>query len=146
MRQNEDRYLDSLHEEQNLREIAESDLSNALKKIESLSIDRKELIELRKENQELKDKIHRQESFLQRKMNKDKVLRDRNVVSIPRYPTPSSRDATPSRNSTSSKLQQPTSRSKHSRSFSAGEATVVTASTMEETETLDFELNCLLAD
>jgi uncharacterized protein YdcH (DUF465 family) len=98
--------------EQNRREIAEVDLATALKRHENTTQEKKELVELRKENLYLKDKIQRQEAFILKKLNKEKVIRDRNIgVAVTRFPIPvSSRDNTQVRRDpmNSSKLRLPT--------------------------------------
>uniref|UniRef100_A0A7S1Y500 Uncharacterized protein n=1 Tax=Grammatophora oceanica TaxID=210454 RepID=A0A7S1Y500_9STRA len=85
-RRKEDQFLETVQNERQLREIAESNLEDANSRLSRTSRDDKEVRELEKENALLKDKVRRQEAHLQRKLEKDKVLRERStnrVVALP---------------------------------------------------------------
>ena len=75
----EDDYLAGIDKERNLREILESDLAAIIARLESTKIESRDLIELEKENVTLKDKIRRQEAYLQRKIEQEKAVRERIV-------------------------------------------------------------------
>lgn len=77
----EDEYLGEIDKEQNLREILETDLAATTARLESVKIEGRDLIELEKENVALKDKIRRQEAYLQRKIEQEKAVRERIVPS-----------------------------------------------------------------
>jgi chromosome segregation ATPase len=74
----EDELVFAIQSERELRESAEVELENLHAKMKTKRDDR-ELTELEKENEALRDKVRRQEAFLLRKIQKDKVLRERNV-------------------------------------------------------------------
>jgi hypothetical protein len=74
----EDELLFAVESEWKLRESAEVELENLHAKMKTKRDDR-ELTELEKQNEALRDKVRRQEAFLLRKIQKDKVLRERNV-------------------------------------------------------------------
>jgi chromosome segregation ATPase len=74
----EDELVFAIQTERELRETAEVDLENLHAKMRKKRDD-KELTELEKENGALRDKVRRQEAFLLRKIQKDKVLRERNT-------------------------------------------------------------------
>lgn len=73
----EDDYLDQIHTQTMKREICETDLFSLRNQLERKSATDKGFTELEKENQTLKDKIRRQEAFLKRKLEQQKLLRDR---------------------------------------------------------------------
>jgi chromosome segregation ATPase len=73
----EDEYLGELHKERNSREILEADLAATIARLEAAKVESRDLSELEKENVALKDKIRRQEAFLQRKIEQDKAVRER---------------------------------------------------------------------
>ena len=99
----EDQLLETIHDERHSKEIAEADLEVAQSKLRSIKHDNRDVNELEKENRSLKDKVRRQEGYLKRKLQKEKVLRDRttrNVMATPatpakRIPSPSKRRAVP---------------------------------------------------
>ena len=85
-----------LKEERNQKECAEESLQLARKKYKEETKTRRDVSELKRENGELKDKIRRQEAYLQRKLQKEKADRVRctpsksitsPVKSVPRTPT-----------------------------------------------------------
>lgn len=78
----EDQLIDAVQKERELREVAEVELEKLSYKVKNWKKDDKELIELEKENSALRDKVRRQEAYLKRKLQKDKVLRERNSKSI----------------------------------------------------------------
>jgi chromosome segregation ATPase len=90
-------FLESkLKEERNQKKCAEESLQIARKKYKKETKTRRDIIELERENGELKGKIRRQEAYLQRKLQKEKADRVRctpsNIVtspdkSVPRTPT-----------------------------------------------------------
>lgn len=126
----EDKYIEDLHQEQNRREIAEADLKATRAKLDLIRQDNKDTSELEKENQALKDKVRRQETYLKRKLEKDRVLRDRSL--------PSKGMKTPARATRSSKI--PTPHSATSRALSC-------RSIPEALDaSLDMDLDDLLAD
>ncbi len=129
--QKEDEYLGAIHGEQNLREVSESDLVAANMRLELLKSESRDLLELEKENQSLKDKIRRQEAYLQRKIDQEKAARDRSIagsalkaqLSTPKAPSRAGKGST--------------------RTSSPEMATKATKSTVAE---LDIDLDSLLAD
>ena len=72
----------SLDEEGNRREIAESELMQVKARLDAVSKEQKDIAELEKENRELKDKVRRQEEFLRRKIHREKILRERNSATV----------------------------------------------------------------
>ena len=67
-------YLESkLKEEQNQKEYAEESLRIARNKYKDAIKTKRNVTELERENKELKDKISRQEAYLQRKLQKEKA-------------------------------------------------------------------------
>jgi hypothetical protein len=131
----EDEYLDEIHSERNLREIGEADLANARSRLERIRVESKDLTELEKENQALKDKVRRQEAYLKRKIEQEKAIRERiipgSAMKVQGNPnkTPACSGKGPQRKSTSSH---------------ASKATRPTFSS--EFDSLDYELDSLLAD
>ena len=95
----EEQLLDTIHNERQLREIAEADLEATKSRFRSVRRDSKDVNELEKENMALKDKVRRQEDYLKRKLQKEKVLRERktkNVLATPaRITSPSKRRQVP---------------------------------------------------
>jgi chromosome segregation ATPase len=73
----EDQLLEAIQHEREMREVAEVELENAHARLHNSNRDDKELSQLEKENETLRDKVRRQEAYLQRKLQKDKVLRER---------------------------------------------------------------------
>jgi chromosome segregation ATPase len=73
----EDDYLGEIHKERNAREILEADLAATIARLEAAKVESRDLSELEKENLTLKDKIRRQEAYLQRKIEQDKAVRER---------------------------------------------------------------------
>lgn len=76
----EDHYLEDIIEERNLREIAEADLEATRSRLRLSRHGGKDIGELEKENEALKDKVRRQEVYLQRKLEKDKALKERTTT------------------------------------------------------------------
>mmetsp|Transcript_38734 Transcript_38734/g.56558 ORF Transcript_38734/g.56558 Transcript_38734/m.56558 type:complete len:1127 (-) Transcript_38734:202-3582(-) len=70
-------YLMAIHHERQLREGLEHELHEAQMDIETAKEEIRNLAELKRENKSLKDKVSRQEAFLKRKIEKEKVLKDR---------------------------------------------------------------------
>ena len=68
---------DTLDFERNLREIAEEELESLRVQLANTKRHNKDSGELEKENAALRDKVNRQESFLKRKLKKEKTLRSR---------------------------------------------------------------------
>ena len=91
----EDKYLEIIQEEQQKREIAETDLETTLTRIRESKRETKELSELQKENEDLRCKVKRQEAFLKRKLQKDKVLRERATKNTLTTPARNSRLSSP---------------------------------------------------
>jgi hypothetical protein len=89
--------LETIHDERHLKEIAEADLEVAQSKLRSMKHDNRDVNELEKENRSLKDKVRRQEGYLKRKLQKEKVLRDRNTRNVMATPTPAKRIPSPSK-------------------------------------------------
>jgi chromosome segregation ATPase len=83
----EDQLLEKIHDEQHLREVAEADLEAVRSKLSSIRRGSKDADELEKENMVLKDKVRRQEDYLKRKLQKDKVLRERNSKNVTATPS-----------------------------------------------------------
>jgi len=114
LRRKESVLLSQLKEERNQRENAEESLRISKNKYKEALKTRRNVTDLERENGELKDKIRRQEAYLQRKLEKDKMDRARLTPSkvagspsrrIPRTPdktTPNQR----STKSTSKELPQ----------------------------------------
>ncbi len=96
-RKREDQLLETIHDERHLKEIAEADLEVAQSKLRSMKHDNRDVNELEKENRSLKDKVRRQEGYLKRKLQKEKVLRDRNTRNVMATPTPAKRIPSPSK-------------------------------------------------
>lgn len=117
----EEGYLEQLDEIRNRCEMAEADLEVAHRKMNLSQRESKGVSELSKENELLKDKIRRQEAFLKRKIEKDKVLRDR-----------ANTFRTPGR----SKIPGPRPRS--------AIATRSTSTTASNDSSLDWEMDCFL--
>jgi len=78
----EDQLIDAIQKERELREVTEVELENVSSKLRNWKKDDKEVAELEKENSTLRDKVRRQEAYLKRKLQKDKVLRERSSKSI----------------------------------------------------------------
>ena len=114
LRRKESALLSQLKEERNQRENAEESLRISKNKYKEALKTRRNVTDLERENGELKDKIRRQEAYLQRKLEKDKMDRARLTPSkvagspsrrLPRTPdktTPTQR----STKSTSKELSQ----------------------------------------
>jgi chromosome segregation ATPase len=66
-----------LHEERTFRDSAEKSLAKMKIRYTEAEKAKKLVVELEKENGALKDKVSRQEAYLERKLKKEKVLRDR---------------------------------------------------------------------
>lgn len=79
---------DMIESERSLANVAMNDLRAAQQKLASLEVDNRDKTELEKENKELLDKVQRQQAFLQRKLDKEKVLRNRAVQSSKKAPKP----------------------------------------------------------
>jgi chromosome segregation ATPase len=77
LREKEDSLAEIINEERTHREIAEAELAKVKTRFQSMT--KTAVADLEKENTALKDKIRRQEAFLERKLQKEKVLRDRTV-------------------------------------------------------------------
>lgn len=122
----EDNYLEDIIAERNLREIAEADVEAASSRLRLSRHGDKDVGELEKENEALKDKVRRQEVYLQRKLEKDKALKERS--------NPSTALKTPARAGRASRIQ----------SASASRAT--RSSTTSESSSVAFDLDSLLAD
>jgi chromosome segregation ATPase len=135
----EDDYLGRLHCEHNLRVLSETDLAAATQRLETLRLEGRDLMELEKENAALKDKIRRQEAFLQRKIEQDKAARDRGVPgSALKVPASAAKPMATARGN-----GKVTSRGTPP---SLAQGSKATRSTIPETESLDVELESLLAD
>jgi hypothetical protein len=132
--QREDGYLGEIHSERNRLEISEVDLAAACLRLETVRIESKDLSELEKENQSLKDRIRRQDAYMQRKIEQEKAIRDR-IIPGSVLKVPGSATKTPAR----------TVRGSVRKSASA-HASRATRSTVPESESLDLELDSLLAD
>lgn len=78
----EDCYLDELNRERTEREIAEADLVEIKTNLDLATRQCKGALELVKENEQLKDKVRRQEAYLKRKLDKDKAIKDRTGTSM----------------------------------------------------------------
>lgn len=123
----EDHYLEDIIQERNLREIAEADLETSRSTLRRSRHGGKEIGELERENEALKDKVRRQEVYLQRKLEKDKALKDRTATPL----------KTPAR--TGRPLQRKI------QSSSASWATT-RSSVTSESSSLDWDLDSLLED
>lgn len=126
-RKREDQLLATIHDERHAREVAEADLEALQSRLRSVRRESKDVNELEKENLVLKDKIRRQEDFLKRKLQKDKVLRDRNSRNVMATPK-TSRKAKPTSRTTMSTPRRIPSPSKR-RSVPASVGVGTTAST-----------------
>jgi chromosome segregation ATPase len=131
-RQKEDCYLAELHKERNIREIVEADLEAKAKQLDGLRFDSKYLADLEKENQTLRDKIRRQEAYMKRKMEQDKVVRDRISGNAAKVACPPM--STPVRTPPTTVRKTP-----------VAPVTINTRTTILE-DSLDWELDTLLAD
>jgi chromosome segregation ATPase len=134
--------------EQNLHEIAMSELEATRRKLEAVIQDNKETAELEKECARLRDKVQRQDAYLRRKLEKEKALRSRaNGVAVP---PPSAQRPRRSVSLTNSGMTTP------HRSFSLTSSCMATplASNVRSqslvesplNDSLDWELDSLLAD
>lgn len=111
----EEQFLAAMHKERTSRERLEDELFQTNRALENAKKDGKEYEELEKENQDLKDKVKRQEAYLRRKLEKEKMLRDRimtsstkgNVVPVPRPSSPP-RKGRPSVRPSSAHARSPT--------------------------------------
>jgi hypothetical protein len=126
----EDAYLEKLHKESQRRELCEVDLCEARTKLEKIRIEYKDCVELEKENIALKDKIRRQEAYLRRKLEQEKVIRER----LPGSAVKVNQVKTAGRSSLNAPLTQ-------GKGLSTSKATLSTVS-----DSLDWELDELLAD
>jgi len=133
-RQKEDEYLGEIQNMQHMRAVCESDLAQLQLRYEKLHCERKDASELEKENQQLKDKVRRQEAYLKRKLEQDKAARERNGAGAGRIP--GSAMKTPARSVKASSRKT---------ASSAVLASRATRSTAQETN-VDWELEQLLAD
>ena len=77
LREKEDSLAEIINEERTHREVAEAELAKVKSRFQSMT--KTAVADLEKENTALKDKIRRQEAFLERKLQKEKVMRDRTV-------------------------------------------------------------------
>ena len=91
----EEQFLTNLHKERQYREKIVHDYILMNKALQVAKKDEKEYEELEKENNILKDKVKRQEAYLKRKLEKEKMLKDRIMTSStkgnvvpPRAPSP----------------------------------------------------------
>lgn len=117
---------EQLDTERGLLDETLSDLEKAHERLNKLMLDAKDVTEMEKENQQLKDKVRRQEAYLKRKLEKEKSRRARQTVpqsGIKKIPN------------TSSKLRK---------SWSSPPSIDRTEST--DDYSLDSELESLLAD
>jgi chromosome segregation ATPase len=129
----ENQYMEDIHSEQSRRQIIEADLAVSSAALKAAKKDYKDVTELEKENQLLKDKVRRQEVFLKRKLEKEKVMRERAVGK------PLSVQSRPIR---ISKIPSP----QKTRSAVNSRSTLSTASESSLNMSLDWELDSLLAD
>jgi hypothetical protein len=131
----EDEYLSEIHNERSLREILESDIAILSARLESTKVESRNLMELEKENMALKDKIRRQEAYLQRKIDQEKVVRER-IAPGGHLKSPTIAMKTPVRTTREVVLKQ------------ASISSSTTPSTVTENEStyVDVDLDSLLAD
>jgi chromosome segregation ATPase len=140
----EDDYLEDIIEERHLREIAEADLETTRSRLRLSRHGGKDIGELEKENEALKDKVRRQEVYLQRKLEKDKALKERSTTTG--LKTPARGLKTPARAGRASHRKiQPASASRMTPA-SARRATRPSAASPESPSSLDCTLNSLLED
>ena len=71
----EDQYLRTIEQERRAREDVEAVLTDVTAELERYRVDYKSIEELQKENASLLDKIRRQEAYLKRKLEREKVSR-----------------------------------------------------------------------
>jgi len=96
-KQKEDQYIEDMITERNLREIVEAELKVTHTKLRSSKLSDKDIAELERENEALKDKVRRQEIYLMRKLEKDKALKERTNTSTMKTPGRASTAKTPGR-------------------------------------------------
>lgn len=135
-RHKEDNYLGEIQNERHLRETSELDLTKAQMRLEILNCESKDLAELEKENEKLQDKVRRQTAYLKRKLEQERAARDRQAGL---NKIPSSATKTPARIGTGSVR-------KAASSGLASRAPTRSTAPESDTDTLDWELEELLAD
>jgi chromosome segregation ATPase len=126
--------LDELETERQNLQIVTSELEATQQKLGVLLRENKDIVELEKEREALQDKVRRQEAYLKRKLDKEKMGRA--------TARPSGLHGSPTR-----RLANPTKR--QSTPISPELKTVPTQSTATTStggSKLDWELDCLLAD
>jgi hypothetical protein len=134
----EDDYLEDIIEERHLREIAEADLETTRSRLRLSRHGGKDIGELEKENEALKDKVRRQEVYLQRKLENDKALKERSTTTGIKTPARAGR--------ASQRRIQPASASRMTPA-SARRATRPSAASPDSSSLdLDCTLNSLLED
>ena len=125
-RHKEDRYMDDLNAERMRLEITENELVAVRRTLEVVEETTKDASSLQKENEELRDKVRRQEAYLRRKLEKDKLLKSRGATGIQ---IPKAR---------------PGSAPRPKRS--AGSSSTRSMASLNDSCSLDAELELLLAD
>ena len=137
----ETEYEDRLLQEANHREIMEADLKAVRFTMDRLKKEVKDQTEIEKENMELKDKIRRQDTYMLRKMEKEKLMRERSNKPLTSHHSSSKPQRTPARR---------VARATHNLSMNTSLVTTPTNTTSQDESTvdldLDLELESLLAD
>jgi chromosome segregation ATPase len=143
----EDHYLEDIIEERHLREIAEADLETTRSRLRLSRHGGKDIGELEKENEALKDKVRRQEVYLQRKLEKDKALKDRSNATGLKTPSRAGALKTPARAGRTSQRRIQTPAASRATPASARRATQSSVASPESSSLdLDCTLNSLLED
>lgn len=79
LREERDDFEEKLRREQTIREVLEAEVSTVHAQLASVRMKSKSHTKLKEENAELQAKVKRQEAYLKKKIQKEKVLRDRST-------------------------------------------------------------------
>ena len=132
----EDDYISEIDNERNMRVILETDLASTIARLESAKIEGRDLMELEKENVTLKDKIRRQEAYLQRKIEQEKAVRER-ITPCGVVKAPANVFKTPIRSTAKEPIRK---------AASIGSGTTRSTVLDNESTDIDVDLDTLLAD
>ncbi|CAB9510922.1 kinesin K39 [Seminavis robusta] len=88
LQEERDDLAEALCQEQSIREVMEAEVSTVNAQVASMKAQMKETNDLMAEKNALADKVKRQENFLKKKIQKEKVLRDRATTSAKNIVTP----------------------------------------------------------
>jgi chromosome segregation ATPase len=130
----EHQYLENISSEQTRREMAEAEVESLSEKYQSTIRDNRNNTELEKENEALRDKVHRQEVYLKRRLEKDRAARDRSRANVTRAPGQTHSNS------------QSTRRVTRSRGLLPESTPVESQESIDRVESIDWELEALLAD